>query len=337
MNWIDNVVRPKIRSFLNKRDVEDNLWVKCPESGEMVFHRDLETNQWVVPNSGYHMKIKPADRLAHFLDEGQYEKIALPAVAQDPLKFRDTKRYTDRLKEAQSKSGYQDAVLVASGTIGGHRTVIAVFDFSFLGGSMGVAVGEALVEASRLAVRDRAALIVVPASGGARMQEGILALMQMPRTTVAVAEVKEAGLPYIVIITDPTTGGVSASFAMLGDIAISEPGAAIGFAGQRVIQQTIRETLPEGFQRAEYLLEHGMIDMVVPRTELAATVGRALGLLSKRHVEEPLDLTDMEIPAAPEEGAPTAGGATDEVAERETGGAIDGAEEEEARAAAPRS
>jgi len=335
MSWLTNFVRPKLQQLV-RRETPDNLWHQCPSCSQMIFHRELEKQLHVCPHCGHHMRLDAKRRLGMLFDEGRYDLAELPPVPVDPLKFRDTKRYTDRLKEAQSKSGYQDAVLVASGTIGGHRTVIAVFDFSFLGGSMGVAVGEALVEASHLAVRDRAALIVVPASGGARMQEGILALMQMPRTTVAVAEVKEAGLPYIVIITDPTTGGVSASFAMLGDIAISEPGAAIGFAGQRVIQQTIRETLPEGFQRAEYLLEHGMIDMVVPRTELAATVGRALGLLSKRHVEEPLDLTDMEIPAAPEEGAPTAEVATDEVAERETGGAIDGAEEEEARAAAPR-
>jgi len=215
-------------------------------------------------------------------DEGESTPVELPRSTPDPLRFRDRKRYAERLKEAQAKSGRGDAVVVAHGTIGGVPVVAAVFDFEFLGGSMGVAVGEALLTAARLAVLQEAALLVVPASGGARMQEGILSLMQMPRTTLAVEMVKEKGLPYIVLLTDPTTGGVSASFAMLGDVTIAEPGAVVGFAGARVIEETIREKLPEGFQRAEYLLEHGMVDMVVPRRELRATLARLLDLLTRR-------------------------------------------------------
>lgn len=336
MSWLTNFVRPKLQQLV-RRETPDNLWHQCPNCSQMIFHRELEKLLHVCPHCGHHMRLDARRRLAMLFDGGEYRLAELSPVPPDPLKFRDTKRYTDRLKEAQSKTSYQDAVLVGSGRIGRHPAVVAVFDFAFLGGSMGVAVGEALIEASRLAVRDRAALIVVPASGGARMQEGILALMQMPRTTVAVAEVKEAGLPYVVIITDPTTGGVSASFAMLGDVAIAEPGAAIGFAGQRVIQQTIRETLPEGFQRSEYLLEHGMIDMVVPRAELTATLGRLLGLLCHRRMEETLDLTDMEIPEASRaepEPEPADDHEPDEAAADE---AADEAEEEQAKTAADRS
>lgn len=280
MNWIDNVVRPKIRSFLNKRDVEDNLWVKCPESGEMVFHRDLESNQWVVPNSGYHMKIKPSDRLASFLDDGKYETIALPSVAQDPLKFRDTKRYTDRIKEARTKTGREDAVLVAVGELYGRGVVTAVQDFDFMGGSLGMAAGSAIVTGLETAVERKLPFIMFTTSGGARMQEGILSLMQMPRTTVAVQRLREAGLPYIVVLTNPTTGGVTASYAMLGDIHIAEPGALICFAGPRVIEQTIREKLPKGFQRSEYLYDHGMVDMVIHRHDLRPTIASLVRMMT---------------------------------------------------------
>jgi acetyl-CoA carboxylase carboxyl transferase subunit beta len=280
MSWLTEVVLPKIRAAVSKREVPDNLWTKCPSCGQMLFHRELEKNLQVCHACGHHMRIDAKHRLALMFDEGQYTRIELPKPLTDPLKFRDRKRYTDKLKEAQAQFGSgTDAIAVAHGKIGGHDAVVAAFEFGFMGGSMGMAVGEALVAASKLAVLQSAALIVVPASGGARMQEGILSLMQMPRTTIAVEEVKEAGLPYIVLLTDPTTGGVSASFAMLGDIAIAEPGAVIGFAGARVIEETIREKLPEGFQRAEYLLDHGMVDLVVRRHDLAETLGRLIGLL----------------------------------------------------------
>lgn len=278
MNWIANFVRPKIRALVN-RDVPENLWRKCPSCAQMIFHRELEAQLRVCPHCGHHMRIGARKRLELLFDEGAYTCIELPEAPLDPLRFRDRKRYTERLREAQAKSEDKEAILVAHGTMGGLATVVAAFDFSFMGGSMGGAVGEGLVSAARLAVLQDAALIVVPASGGARMQEGIVSLMQMPRSVIAVEEVKAAGLPYIVLLTDPTTGGVSASFAMLGDISMAEPGAVIGFAGQRVIEETIRETLPEGFQRAEYLLEHGMIDMVVHRQDLRDTLIRLLRLL----------------------------------------------------------
>ncbi len=282
MNWLTNVVLPRIRAVVSKREVPDNLWTKCPSCGQMLFQRDLERNLNVCPSCGHHMRVEAKERLAMLFDSGQFTRIELPKVNPDPLKFRDSKRYSDRLKESQAKFGPgSDAILVAHGKIGGNSAVIAAFEFGFMGGSMGMAVGEAIVTAARLAVLQSAALIIVPSSGGARMQEGILSLMQMPRTTIAVDEVKEAGLPYIVLLTDPTTGGVTASFAMLGDLAIAEPGCIIGFAGARVIEETIREKLPEGFQRAEYLYEHGMVDMVVRRHELHETLGRVLGLLKK--------------------------------------------------------
>lgn len=282
MNWLTNVVLPRIRAVVSKREVPDNLWTKCPSCAQMLFQRDLERNLNVCPSCGHHMRVEAKERLAMLFDSGQFTRIELPKVNADPLKFRDSKRYSDRLKESQAKFGPgSDAILVAHGKIGGNSAVIAAFEFGFMGGSMGMAVGEAIVTAARLAVLQSAALIVVPSSGGARMQEGILSLMQMPRTTIAVDEVKEAGLPYIVLLTDPTTGGVTASFAMLGDLAIAEPGCIIGFAGARVIEETIREKLPEGFQRAEYLHEHGMVDMVVRRHELHDTLGRVLGLLKK--------------------------------------------------------
>jgi acetyl-CoA carboxylase carboxyl transferase subunit beta len=282
VNWLTNFVRPRIRALVQKAEVPDRLWQKCPKCGQMIFHRELETNLNVCPHCGHHMRISAAQRLAMLFDEGEFHRIELPKTPPDPLKFRDVKRYADRLKEAQSKTSLADAILVAHGRMGGLPVVIAAFEFEFQGGSMGVAVGAALVVAARLATLQQAGLVVVPASGGARMQEGILSLMQMPRTVIAVEELREAKLPYIVVLTDPTTGGVSASFAMLGDIQIAEPGAVIGFAGARVIEETIKEKLPEGFQRAEYLLEHGMIDMVVPRKELRGTIVRLLSLLMNR-------------------------------------------------------
>jgi acetyl-CoA carboxylase carboxyl transferase subunit beta len=279
MNWITNYVRPKIRALVAPRDVPENLWQKCPHCGTMLFQRDLEANLNVCTHCGHHLRIGPKTRLGIMFDEGKYDTIELPKAPLDPLKFRDSKRYSDRLKDAQAKTGAQDALVVAHGQMGGHPVVVAAFDFSFMGGSMGVAVGEGIVAAARLAVLQKAGLIVIPASGGARMQEGILSLMQMPRTVIATQMVKEAGLPYVVLLTDPTTGGVSASFAMLGDFHIAEPGAQIGFAGARVIEETIREKLPEGFQRSEYLLDHGMVDMVVPRKELRKTLVGLLDLL----------------------------------------------------------
>jgi len=289
MNWINNVVRPRIRSFLKPKDTgSENLWVKDPESGEMVFYRDLEANMWVVPNSGYHMKIKAADRLATFLDEGQYKTVALPSVAQDPLKFRDSKRYSDRLKEQRLKTGTEDAVTVATGELFGQAVTVAVQDFDFMGGSLGLAAGSAIVTGLETAAAKRTPFILFVSSGGARMQEGILSLMQMPRTTVGVLRLREAGLPFIVVFTNPTTGGVTASYAMLGDVHIAEPGALIGFAGPRVIEQTIREKLPKGFQRSEYLYEHGMVDMVVHRHNLRQTIGSVVGILTKAQPREEL-------------------------------------------------
>jgi len=281
MNWLTNFVRPKIQSLISsKKEVPDNLWHKCPSCEAMIFHRDLEENLHVCQHCGHHMRLTPEKRLAMLFDPG-FQTIELPKVPVDPLKFRDLKRYTDRLKEAQSRTGHNDAIRVAHGRIGGQPAVVAAFDFNFMGGSMGMAVGDGLLAAAKLAVLQEAPLIAVPASGGARMQEAILSLMQMPRTTIAVEMVKEAGLPYIVVLTDPTTGGVTASFAMLGDIHIAEPGAQIGFAGARVIENTIRETLPEGFQRSEYLLDHGMVDMVVPRKDLRDTLARTIDLLRR--------------------------------------------------------
>jgi acetyl-CoA carboxylase carboxyl transferase subunit beta len=280
VNWINNVVRPKIRSFLTtKREVPENLWVKCPESGQMVFYKDLEANLFVVPGSNYHMKMTARARLAHLFDNGAYEQIPVAAVVQDPLRFRDGRRYTDRLKDARAKTGMDDALLIGDGTLDGQPIVAAVQDFEFMAGSLGMATGEAVITAMLRAVDRNAPFILFTASGGARMQEGILSLMQMPRTTIAVQRLREAKLPYIVVLTDPTTGGVTASYAMLGDIHIAEPGALICFAGPRVIQQTIREQLPDGFQRSEYLLSHGMIDMVVHRHKLRETLSRICSML----------------------------------------------------------
>jgi acetyl-CoA carboxylase carboxyl transferase subunit beta len=279
MNWLTNYVRPKFRALVGKpAEIPDNLWVKCPVCGAMIFHRDLDANARVCTHCGHHLRLDARRRLDLLLDEG-WHRLEPPQLVADPLRFRDRKRYADRLREAQAATGNHDALLVASGAIDGKPMVVACFDFAFMGGSMGVAVGDALLAAATEAVQRRAALLTVTASGGARMQEGILALMQMPRTTIAVQMMREAGLPYLVLLCDPTTGGVSASFAMLGDVALAEPGAVIGFAGARVIEETIREKLPEGFQRAEYLREHGMIDMVVARKDLRATLARLAGLL----------------------------------------------------------
>lgn len=307
MNWINNVVRPKIRGLLNKREVPENLWIKCPETGEMVFHRDLEANHFVVPSSGHHMRIAGKKRLDMFLGAGQWEQLETPEVAIDPLKFRDERRYTDRLKDAKAKTNLADAVILAKGALDGVDVVCAVQDFDFMGGSLGMAAGEALITGLDTAREENKPFILFAASGGARMQEGILSLMQLPRTTVAVAALKEAGLPYIVVLTNPTTGGVTASYAMLGDIHIAEPGALIGFAGPRVIEQTIREKLPEGFQRSEYLLEHGMVDMVVHRHKLRDTIGKLcrmlLGLPAEEAAPEPEEVGEAEAKPISDEAA----------------------------------
>ncbi len=280
MNWINNLVRPKLKGILNKREVPENLWIKDPETGEMVFHRDLEKNHFVVPASGYHMKMAARPRLNYFFDGEEWEEIPVPGVPTDPLKFRDERRYTDRLKDARAKTNQQDAIIVGAGKVEGVPLVAGVQDFSFMGGSLGMAAGTAVVTGLEAARERHQPFVMFAASGGARMQEGILSLMQMPRTTIAVRELREAGLPFIVVLTNPTTGGVTASYAMLGDVHIAEPGALIGFAGPRVIEQTIREKLPEGFQRAEYLRDHGMVDMVVHRHNLREVVARICRLLT---------------------------------------------------------
>ncbi len=280
MNWLTNFVRPKIQKFRRPaKEVPDNLWLQCPKCNEMVFHRELEKNLRVCTHCGHHLRMPVRDRLRMLFDNGQWSEIELQPVPLDPLRFKDRRRYSERLKEAQAKTGLKDAVVVGHGTMGGLGVVIGAFEFDFMGGSMGTAVGEAIIAAAELALLQEAPLILIPSSGGARMQEGILSLMQMARTTVAVDKVREKGLPYIVVLTDPTTGGVTASFAMLGDVAVAEPGSIIGFAGARVIEQTIRQKLPEGFQRSEYLMAHGMVDMVVPRHELRAKLVHLIGLL----------------------------------------------------------
>jgi acetyl-CoA carboxylase carboxyl transferase subunit beta len=306
MNWITNYVRPKINSMLGRRtDMPENLWIKDPETGEMVFHKDLESNQFVIPSSGHHMKISAKERLKYFFDDGKYETLENPKVVQDPLKFRDEKRYTDRLKDAKAKTGLEDAIVNALGTVEGLPVVVTVQDFAFMGGSLGMAAGSAIVHGFEVALQRKRPLILFAASGGARMQEGILSLMQLPRTTVGVDRLKEAGLPYIVVLTNPTTGGVTASYAMLGDVHIAEPGALIGFAGPRVIEQTIREKLPDGFQRAEYLMEHGMVDMVVSRLEMRQTIARLLKMLLKVPEEQkPPELEILPPPFASTEIRP---------------------------------
>ncbi|WP_306149136.1 MULTISPECIES: acetyl-CoA carboxylase, carboxyltransferase subunit beta [unclassified Roseibium] len=292
MNWINSIVRPKISGLWKKREVPENLWIKCPETGEMVFHRDLEANLWVIPSSGHHMRMPARKRLESLFDESNYTRLDAPDVTIDPLKFRDSKRYTDRLKDARAKTGEEEAIHVAQGKVNGMDMTAAVQDFDFVGGSLGMAVGEAILSGMMKAVEAKTPFVMFTASGGARMQEGILSLMQMPRTTVGIQMLREAGLPYIVVLTNPTTGGVSASYAMLGDVHIAEPGAMIGFAGRRVIEQTVREKLPDDFQTAEYLLDHGMVDMVVPRQEMKDTLARVCGILMKREVELPAMIAD---------------------------------------------
>jgi acetyl-CoA carboxylase carboxyl transferase subunit beta len=282
MNWLSNFIRPKIRSIVGQKDVPENLWQKCPSCEGMLFSRDLEENLNVCTHCGHHLRMSVSARLALLLDEGSMVRVAVPDVPADPLKFRDKKKYADRLKDARDKTDERDAIVVAEGRINGLPVVVAAFNFDFMGGSMGAAVGEGIVRAAEVAIRKNAALIAIPASGGARMQEGMISLIQLPRTVIAVQMVKDTGLPYIVLLTDPTTGGVSASFAMLGDLHIAEPGCMIGFAGKRVIEETIREQLPPGFQTAEYLRDHGMVDLVVPRRELQSTLSRVLGLLMVR-------------------------------------------------------
>ncbi len=279
MNWITNYVRPKINSLFSRREVPENLWTKCDGCGTMLFHRELSAALNVCPNCQFHMYISPRARLESLFDGGLYVDVPVPEPLADPLHFRDQKRYIDRIRDARRNRGENDAMIVAEGEIGRLNTVVAVQDFQFMSGSMGMYVGNAILAAAERAIAHRAPLVLFSAAGGARMQEGILSLMQMPRTTVAVQMLKEAGLPYIVVMTHATTGGVTASYAMLGDIHIAEPGALICFAGPRVIEQTIREKLPEGFQRAEYLLEHGMIDRVVERKNQRGEIASLLRLL----------------------------------------------------------
>ncbi len=278
MNWLSDFVRPKIKKITTK-EIADNLWTKCPECGQMLYTKELEKNEYICTSCDHHLRMPILKRFAMLFDNGEYKLITLPKLVEDPLNFKDSKKYTDRLRSYRKATGADDAIRVAQGEIGGITCVIAAIDFSFMGGSMGTAVGEGIVKAAEIATRGNYPLITIAASGGARMQEGILSLMQMARTSAAVNMVKEKGLPFISILTDPTTGGVSASFAMLGDIHIAEKGCVIGFAGARVIEQTIREKLPEGFQRAEYLKEHGMVDIVVRRPEMRDTLVRVISIL----------------------------------------------------------
>ena len=283
MSWLTEFVRPKIRTLFARRDVPDNLWVQCPSCQQMIFSRELIANLKVCPQCGHHLRASAQERLSWTFDTNSFTRIELSKIPPDPLRFRDSKRYSDRLKEARDKTHLEDAIVVAHGTIESEPAVVAAMEFEFIGGSMGAGVGEGIVAAARLAVLQDAPLIVFTASGGARMQEGAISLMQMPKTVIATRLVKNAGLPFVTVLTDPTTGGVTASFAMLGDVQIAEPGALIGFAGARVIEQTVRERLPEGFQTAEYLLSHGMIDMVVQRKELRPSLARLIWLLRNRN------------------------------------------------------
>jgi len=301
MNWINNYVRPRINSIFSRREVPENLWSKCDECGIMLFHRELSDNLNVCRHCGHHMAISPRDRFTGLFDGGIFVEIDVPRPVTDPLGFKDQKKYPDRMKAAQKKTDEKEAMLIAEGEIGRTPIVAAAQDFSFLGGSMGMYVGNAIIAAAERAVELKRPLILFSAAGGARMQEGILSLMQMPRTTVAVQMLKEANLPYIVVLTHPTTGGVTASYAMLGDVQIAEPNALICFAGPRVIEQTIRETLPEGFQRAEYLLDHGMLDRVTPRTELREELITIVRMLMKK---SPAIKGDLPAPAAQSDDTP---------------------------------
>ena len=304
MSWLSNLTPPGIKNIFRKEDDgADSLWTKCGGCGEMIFDRDLEAAQFVCPSCGHHMKMSPQDRMKRLFDDGAYEEIKTPEPPTDPLKFRDEKKYADRLRESRKKTGQRDAMTVGAGAVDGLTIVAAVQNFDFMGGSMGMALGEALIAAAQEAVRRTAPLVVFTASGGARMQEGILSLMQMPRSTIAVQMMREAGLPYVVVLTHPTTGGVTASFAMLGDVNLAEPGALIGFAGPRVIEQTIREQLPEGFQRAEFLLEKGMVDLVVHRHDIRSTLSRLLSVLTS--AEKPVvEAEPVVVEAAPVEATP---------------------------------
>ena len=288
MNWLSKLTPPGVKDIFSKKDSPDNLWMKCPKSGEMVFAADLAGLLHVTP-AGHHLRIGPEMRMDYTFDDKAYEEVAIPEVAKDPLKFKDDQKYTDRLKKARAKTGDQDAMSIGVGKIMGIEAVVLVQNFAFMGGSLGMAAGEGFIQAAEYAVAHELPLVVFTAAGGARMQEGALSLMQMPRTTIAVQELREAGLPYIVVLCDPTTGGVTASYAMLGDIHLAEPGALICFAGPRVIEETIREKLPEGFQRAEFLEEKGMIDRVVPRREMRKTLGKLLSVLMKTQIDHMLE------------------------------------------------
>ncbi len=299
MNWVTEVVRPRIKTLF-KRESPENLWIKCPETGQMVFQKDVEANCWVIPGSEHHLRVTATQRLKMMFDQGTWLDVPVPDVATDPLKFRDEKRYADRLKDARAKTGQKDAFKVGYGRVGELPMTIAVQDFAFMGGSLGMAAGEAFIKGAETALDKKTPFILFAGSGGARMQEGIFSLMQMPRTTVAIRRLNEARLPYIVVLTNPTTGGVTASYAMLGDIHLAEPGALIGFAGPRVIEQTIREKLPPGFQRSEYLRDHGMVDRVVHRRDMKDEVAR----LSRLLMRAPAAGAAVEMPAA--EPAPLA-------------------------------
>jgi len=280
MNWLNKIAPPGVKNIFTKKDSPDNLWVKCPKSSEMVFSADLPGLLHVTP-AGHHMRIGPDMRMDYTFDDSEYKTVNIPDVAKDPLKFKDDQKYTDRLKKARAKTGDQDAMSIGVGKIHGIDTVVLVQNFAFMGGSLGMAAGEGFITAAEYAVAKNMPLVIFTAAGGARMQEGALSLMQMPRTTIAVQEMREAGLPYIVVLCDPTTGGVTASYAMLGDIHLAEPGALICFAGPRVIEETIREKLPAGFQRAEFLEEKGMIDRVVARKDMRRVLGDVLSVLMK--------------------------------------------------------
>lgn len=291
MNWLTDFVRPKIKKTA-QIEIADNLWLKCPDCGQMLFSKELKKSMYVCTRCGHHLRLYIDKRLRLLFDNGEYTEISLPQLKEDPLKFKDSKKYTDRLRTYRKATGSDDAIRVAKGEIGGITSVVAAIDFAFMGGSMGMAVGEGIVKAAEICLKGNYPLVTVAASGGARMQEGILSLMQMARTTAAINQLKEKGIPFISIMTDPTTGGVSASFAMLGDVNIAEKGCLIGFAGPRVIEQTIREKLPEGFQRAEYLREHGMVDIVVTRQEMKDTLVRVLSILT--HVKPQINTLAIE-------------------------------------------
>lgn len=304
MNWINNVVRPKITNVFKKRDTPDNLWHKCSNCGDMIFHRDFAANLKICSSCNHHARLDTDARLGQLFDNNQYTVFDIRQVQHDPLKFRDQRKYPDRLKENRAKTGKPDAVTVAHGPLDGTEVIVAVQDFAFMGGSLGMAAGEAIVRGAEEALARRCPYILIAASGGARMQEGILSLMQMPRATVAVQLLREAGLPFLVVLTDPTTGGVMASYAMLGDVHIAEPGALIGFSGPRVIEQTIREKLPEGFQRAEFLLEHGMVDMVVHRHQLKEKLSKLVRVLMHRPGTDG-SMTSLPLPVVSDEDAGT--------------------------------